>query len=351
MADGKKVLICASSVPFVSGGAELLVRGLGRVVGAAGYQVDTVLIPFVWDPPEQIFESVETWRRMKPDLSPAGRVDLVVATKFPSYAVVHPNKVAWVLHQHRGAYDLEGTIYDDLGRHPGAREYRERIRDLDREYLSECRSVLTISRTVSERMMKYCGIESRPLYHPPPFDGRYRSGEFSDDILVVGRLEPLKRVDLVINAMKEVCNPRAVLRIAGSGFLREPLLELTEKLGVSNRVRFEGFVSEEELLTLYAECGCVVYVPFEEDYGYAVLEAFKSRKPVIITDDSGGPLEFVSDGTNGRVVQAIPVHLAEAIDGLLADKAGARRLGEAGYEAVRDVSWQKVMDGLVEPYI
>lgn len=329
----------------------MLVRELARAVREAGYLVDTVSIPYVWDPPEEIFESAETWRRVRPDASPAGKVDLVLATKFPSYAVDHPNKVAWVVHQHRGAYDLAGTIYDDMGRHERAGEYRERIRRLDREVLSGCSGVFAISRLVASRLMDHCGVESEPVYHPPPFDGRYRCDGYSDDVIIVGRLEPLKRVDLAINAMSRVRNPRAVLRVVGSGFLEQPLLELAEKAGVSNRVRFEGFVSDEDLISLYASCGCVLYVPFEEDLGYAALEAFKSRKPVIVTDDSGGPLEFVREGISGRVVPARPDDVAAAIDETLSDKSGARRLGEAGFEAVSGITWQEVVRRLVEPFV
>ncbi len=351
MTSGKRVLICASRVPFVFGGAELLVQGLERAVRRAGYQADCVSALYTWDPPEEIFESAAIWRKIKPGLGAAGPVDLVICTKFPSYGVVHPNKVAWVLHQHRGAYDLAGTIYDDIGRYAGAEEYRERIRLLDREFLSECREVFTISRRVSQRMMEHCGVRSEPVYHPPPFDGRYRAGDYSDDVLVVGRLEPLKRVDLAIRAMKEVRNPRAVLRVIGSGFLLEPLTELAEREGVSGKVRFEGFVSDDELIALYAGCGCVAYVPYEEDYGYSVLEAFKSRRPVVVTDDSGGPLEFVRDGVNGRVVPARPAELGAAIDGLLSDRRTARRFGEAGYATVEGISWADVISRVVEPFV
>ncbi|MCG2796514.1 MAG: glycosyltransferase family 4 protein [Actinomycetia bacterium] len=350
MAD-KKVLICTATVPFVYGGAELLVKGLARAVGEAGYLVDIVAIPYQWDPPEKIIENSSIWRSLRPDDSPVGKVDLVVATKFPSYAVEHPNKVAWVLHQHRSAYDLQDTIYDDFARYEDGEHYRELIRGMDRSFLGECRQVFTISRNVSRRLMDYCGVESGVIYHPPPFNGSYYSGGHGDFVLVVGRLEPLKRVDLVIKAMRDVRNRRAELRIVGRGFLHEPLKELAQAEGVADRVKFEGFVSEEELLDLYARAGCVVYVPFEEDYGYATLEAFKSRRPVVVTGDSGGALEFVRDGENGLVVPATPDEVARAIDELLSDKRKAKRYGNAGFEAVEGITWGKVVDRLIKPFV
>ncbi|MCG2796646.1 MAG: glycosyltransferase family 4 protein [Actinomycetia bacterium] len=347
----KKVLICAATVPFVSGGAELLVRGLVREVRSAGFKVEVVSIPYQWDPPVKVLESCLLWRLLRPNESPAGRIDLVVATKFPTYAVEHPNKVGWILHQHRGAYDLKDTIYDDFTRYENADYYRRAIRDIDRRFMGECRSVFTISKRVSGRIRDYCRIESEPIYHPPPFDGRYHSGDYGDYVLVVGRLDPLKRVDLVIRAMKSVKNKRASLKVVGQGFLRESLEELASREGISDSVSFEGFVSEEELLDLYANAGCVVYVPFEEDYGYSTLEAFKSRRPVVVTDDSGGTLEFVVEGENGMVVPARPENLAGAIDELLSNKRKAKRLGNAGFEAVAGISWKHVIDKLIIPFV
>ena len=203
-----------------------MVEGLARVVGEAGYRVDTVSFPYQWDPPEKITESCLAWRLFKPDESPADKPDLVVATKFPSYAVDHPNKVAWVLHQHRSAYDLKDTIYDDFKRYDGAEGYRDLIREIDRKFLSECKRVFTISKLVSSRIKEFCGKESEVVYHPPPLDGRYESGDYGNDVLVVGRLEPLKRVDLAIKAMKHVRHHDARLRVIGRGFLEKPLKEL-----------------------------------------------------------------------------------------------------------------------------
>lgn len=348
---GKKVLICESVVPFTSGGAELLVRGLAQAVREAGYEVDTVSIPFSWKTPDRIVKSCLVWRLLELSEREMGPVDLVVATKFPTYLVDNPRKVAWVFHQHRSLYEFEGTIYDDLKGQPQAEDYREMLRRLDRRFLLECRKVFTISANVTKRMSRYSQVNSEVLYHPPPLAGHYQSGEYGNDVLVVGRLEPPKRIDLAIRAMRFVKNRRALLRITGRGLLDEPLRELAEKEGVANRVRFEGFVTDEELIELYANAGCVVYTPFDEDYGYVTLEALASRRPVVVTDDSGGPLEFVKENESGRVVPATPEAVASAIDGLLADRGKARRFGDDGYERVRDISWDGVVERLITPFV
>lgn len=351
MACGKNVIICESRVPFVRGGAELHVEGLKEAVEVAGYRVDVVSLPYEWDPPYKIVKSCLLWRMIELERTPAYQTDLLIATKFPTYAAEHPNKVAWVFHQHRSAYDLEGTIYDDLSRHSNGESYRELIKELDLRFLRECRDVFSTSRNVSGRLREYCGLESEVIYHPPPYDGMYYSGEYGNDVLLVGRLEPLKRVDLAITAMKAVTDPGAVLRVVGTGFLEEPLRELAVKEGVADRVSFEGFVSVERLLELYAGAGCVVYVPYDEDYGYATLEAFRSRRPVVVASDSGGAMEFVKEGENGLVVRPRPAELAGAIDELLSNREKARRFGSAGFESVEGVSWDGVIEKLVEPYL
>ncbi|MDD5748649.1 MAG: glycosyltransferase family 4 protein [Actinomycetota bacterium] len=347
----KKVLICESVVPFIFGGAELLVRGLKRAMEQAGLEVDIVSIPYFWDPPERILENVSMWRNMRLDELTSGDVDLVIATKFPTYACVHSKKVAWVFHQHRGAYELRGTIYDDFSRHERSCEYRKRIMDIDRECLGECVSVFSLSKRISCRLRENCGIMAKSLYHPPPYTGSYRSGSFSKNVLIVSRLEPLKRVDLAVRAMRHVRTKGARLKIVGEGLLDEPLRELARTEGVSERVDFEGFVSVERLLELYANCGCVLYVPFDEDYGYVPLEAFMSGKPVVVTEDSGGAVEFVRDGENGEIAGALPEEIAEAIDSLLQDKSRARKMGKAGWESVRNLSWKSVLEELVMPFL
>jgi glycosyltransferase involved in cell wall biosynthesis len=112
-------------------------------------------------------------------------------------------------------------------------------------------------------------------------------------------------------------------------------------------VDFRGAVSDDDLLSLYATCGAVVFTPADEDYGYVALEAFLSRKPVVTCRDSGGPLEFVTDGVSGLVAEPSGQAVGEATDRLLADPALASRLGDAGYERVRGITWQSAVSSLL----
>jgi glycosyltransferase involved in cell wall biosynthesis len=113
-------------------------------------------------------------------------------------------------------------------------------------------------------------------------------------------------------------------------------------------VRFAGRVTDDELLSLYATSSAVLFPPADEDYGYIALEAFLSKKPVVTCTDSGGPLEFVGDGENGRIVPPDAAAIGAAAADLLAHPERAREFGERGFERVRGISWGLAVRSLLE---
>jgi glycosyltransferase involved in cell wall biosynthesis len=263
--------------------------------------------------------------------------------KFPSYLVRHENKVVWLVHQFRQAYDRFGTPQSDFTASPEDTRWRELIAEADRTGLGEARKVFTNAKNTADRLARFNGIESEALYHPPPLAGRYRCEPSRGFALVAGRLDAWKRVDLAIAASAA---GKFRLVIAGDGADRARLEALAAKSG--GDVRFAGRVSDEELLGLYATCGGVIFPPADEDYGYVALEAFLSKKPVVTCTDSGGPLEFVVDGENGRVVAPDGAALAAAVADLLANPEKARGFGERGFERARGISWESAVQALLE---
>jgi glycosyltransferase involved in cell wall biosynthesis len=110
---------------------------------------------------------------------------------------------------------------------------------------------------------------------------------------------------------------------------------------------FAGEVDDARLVELYAGACAVVFPPLDEDYGYVALEAFLAHKPVITTRDAGGPLEFVEDGASGIVADPTGESIGAAISRLSADRGLARRMGDAGFERARKISWEGVVEELV----
>ena len=340
------ILVCETQVPFVTGGAESLVRSLVEQLQARGYEAELVSLPFKWYPKQEILAHAAAWRLLDLSESNGRPIDLLIGTKFPSYFARHPRKVAWLVHQHRAAYELCGTEYSDFEHVDLDVGLRQKLVDLDRQMLEECCRRFTISETTSQRLERFNGVRTDPLYHPPRLAGRLRDGPYGNYVLSVGRLELTKRVDLLLKAMPDV-DPSLRLLVVGEGTQREHFEAVAEECGLTGRVEFVGRVGDEALLELYAGALAVAFVPYDEDYGLVTLEAFLSRKPVVTASDSGGTLEFVKDGVSGVVCAPEADAVADALNRLASDRGLAASLGEAGYERARQITWDDVIEKLV----
>ena len=269
--------------------------------------------------------------------------------KFPAYLVAHERKVLWILHQHRAAYNLWGTQFDDLSTYPEGVRVREWIHHCDRRFIPEAKKVFANSKTVAERLKRYNNIESEPLYHPPPRAERLHAGEYGDYIFYPSRLEPQKRQELLIEAAKHLRTPVKIV-LAGDSRDRKHYESLIARHGVRERVCLKGFIVEEEIVELYANALGVCYLPFDEDYGYVTLEGMLSAKPVIVPNDGGGATEFIEHERDGLIVNPEPRAIADELDQLHADRMRAQRMGERGREKIlaMNLSWQGVVERLIE---
>lgn len=338
------ILILHTQVPFVSGGAEILVRGLANAVADAGHEVDTVALPLAWNPPAGLLTTALAWRLL--DLRQFNRkvVDLVICTKYPTWAVQHPRKSLWLVHQHRQAYDLYGTPLSEFTPDTTSMEIRRRVFDIDKVGIRECRPRYAISQVVADRLQRYCGIHADVLHPPLPRSG-LRPESYEPFVLSVARLDAAKRIRPLIEAWPHVQSDLE-LRIVGDGPDADDLRRLATARGLNGRVTFLGRVSDSRLRELYNACRAVYYAPLDEDFGYTTVEALASGKAVITAPDSGGVLEFVCDGQTGIVTSLRPVDLARAID-RLADEGLARRLGAGGPSRVAHLTWGRVVDALI----
>ena len=342
----RSILVCEAQVPFVHGGAEVHVRELVRELRARGYEAELVSVPFKWYPKEEILPHAAAWRLLDLSESNGRPIDLVIASKFPTYFVRHPNKVAWLIHQYRAAYELCGTPYSDFAHNDADVGLRDTLIKLDTEMLGECRRIYTNARNTASRLAKFNALPAEPLYHPPRLAARLTPGAYGDYVLCVGRIESVKRVDLAIGAMAAVAPPVRLV-IAGDGTQRANAERLAAESGVADRITFLGSVDDERLIALYRDALAVVYPPFDEDFGYVTLEAFLARKPVITCTDSGGPNEFVVHGGNGYVCAPAPEAIAAAIEELAGNRARAAAMGDAGFDVARRITWDGVVEKLV----
>src|SRR5437764_2852257 len=304
-----RIAVCLPQVPFARGGAEIFADDLVAELRGRDHEAGLVAVPYKWYPGERVLSQAFLWRLLDLTESDGRPIDLVIATKFPSYAVRHPNKVVWLLHQFRQAYELDRTELGQFGESAEERATRRAVQRLDRVALGEARKVFATSRNVAERLERSIGIVPEVMPHPPQ-ELPYRTESYDDFVLSVGRLDRAKRHELLLDALAADSTLRCV--IVGEGPDRPRLEEVARRHGLDGRPRFTGRVDETELADLYACCLAVYYAPVDEDFGMVPYEAFLAEKPVVTTSDAGGPLEVVSARRTGLVCAARPAALAAA---------------------------------------
>ncbi|HEY1952377.1 MAG TPA: glycosyltransferase family 4 protein [Gemmatimonadaceae bacterium] len=160
----------------------------------------------------------------------------------------------------------------------------------------------------------------------------------------LGRLKKYKRVDVVINAFAALNIPEATLEIAGTGDYRARLEGLVKSLDLSGRVKFLGFIPEEEKVHLLRRSWASVLASPKEGWGISNLEASACGTPVIAAN-SPGIRESVIDGETGFLVpQDDPQAMAAAMRGLVRTPNLVGVLGDAGRRFAEKFTWDRTAE-------
>jgi glycosyltransferase involved in cell wall biosynthesis len=345
------VVVLNTIIPFCRGGAEALAEDLVSALRQAGHRAELVTIPFKWYPQSTLVKSIMACKLIDLNNYVEVPIDKVIALKFPAWYIPHKDKSFWILHQHRTAYDLWDTEYSDVKSMPDGEHVRDLISHSDTNEISQSETVCTISETVSSRLMKYNGIKSSVLYPPPKNMDQFRCDDYGDYLFFPSRINPLKRQELIIQALEDADDSVKVVfsgEADDKNYL-DSLKSLAKKIGVESKIVWKGYVSEEEKISLYSNCLMVVFPPYDEDYGYVTPEAMLSSKGVITLSDSGGALEFIDHGINGYIVEPDKNKIAAVISEVYTDREKAKTLGMNAKRKINkmDLSWSKVIDGLI----
>ncbi|RLA39962.1 MAG: hypothetical protein DRR42_26570, partial [Gammaproteobacteria bacterium] len=333
---GKSVAVLAvSSTSGEAGGAERFYQGLVSALQKRVGHVELISLPADESTFESILKNYDEWSEL--DLS---SFDMVVSTKVPTYLVTHPCHVLYLVHTVRVFYDM----FDDV--FPGANQalvdQRALIQRLDTKAIAKIKHRFSIGYEVSARLDQWNNLDAKVL-HPPLGADLFHEGESEDYFFMPGRLHPWKRVDLAVRAIKSSDLPNRLL-IAGTGDAEKELKELSAG---DSRIVFLGYVSDEQLVELYAKALAVIFVPLREDYGYVTLEAYKSGKPVITCSDSGEPLHFVKHNESGIVCDPDPHSICAAMQKVADDKEFAKIMGQNGKRSIAHITWENVADTLL----
>lgn len=344
----QRIVVATSALPFAGGGSQVLMEQLLAALERLGHSCQGWVLPQNRFGRQGAAYAAALCTDLERDADDRP-VDRLISLRFPAYALRHPNQIVWLCHRQREYYDLWSERGPEL-RHPWTR-FKEEIRRglmhrADRRFLRRARRVFAISETVAERLRRWGGIPAEVLRPPPPVR-EYRHEPAEPFILAVSRLQPLKRQELLLRGMARTGTTNLKAILVGEGPDRERLQGLTRELGLEERVKIRGRVSEEELVSLYARCLGVFFAPLREDFGFVAVEAFASGKPVVTCSDGGGPAELVQDGQSGLVIPAEPEAVAAALDRLARHPEAAEAMGLQGRDQIASMSWEAIARRLV----
>ena len=172
-------------------------------------------------------------------------------------------------------------------------------------------------------------------------------------ILFVGRLEPLKGLDLLIEALARV--PGATLLVAGgdasSARYRRTLERRARIFGVQHRVRFAGAVDREHLPLYYSAADVCAVPSYYESFGLVALEAMACGAPVVASDVGGLPTT-VLDGHNGYLVRwRSPDLWSQRLTALLSSDETRSRLRRNALTTAARFTWSRVAHDLEDLYL
>ncbi|MCB1706224.1 MAG: glycosyltransferase family 4 protein [Halioglobus sp.] len=345
------IAVLNAQIPFCEGGAELLADDLVDALAARGYNPTLITVPFKWYPQQTLVDSIIACKLLDIEEYNGIRIDKVIALRFPLWLVEHHNKALWILHQHRTAYDLWDTEFNDLVHMPDGRRVRNLIVREDNTAISSCERVFTISQNVTDRLYQYNGLESSILYPPPRSMEKFYFEEYGDFFFFPSRITPLKRQELVIEALA-FCSADIKVVFAGKADDEkyfERLKARAAELNVEGQITWLGHIGEQEKLDLYAKCLMVLFPSFNEDFGFITPEGMLSSKGVMTLTDSGGALEFVTHDETGCVVQPDARQLGEELDRIWNSRDLAKTYGDNANSKVKsmDISWDNVVGSLL----
>ena len=331
------------------GGAEELAGHLcAHLNSTPGVQAEVLRVPFSWEPFERLADEIFLNRTLQ-----LSNVDRVIGLKFPAYLIPHHNKVLWVLHQYRQAYDLRDRGESNIPATPAGEKICELVRRADAEVFAGCRRLFAQSKTIQDRLKRYNGVAEpvlmQPLNYPEWFsdcgDGGY--------IFAGGRVNAGKRQHLLVEAMAST-KSGAKLIVAGPPDTPDDanrLQQIVRRFKLEDRVTLDlGYHPLAKIADYVNHARVCASIPVDEDcLAYVTMEAASASKPIIALTDSGGVLQLVLNGETGCVASPDAKSIAEAIDLLCSDAARSAQMGRAARRLWDsfEVTWPNTIEKLL----
>ncbi len=225
------------------------------------------------------------------------------------------------------------------------------FRFLDKKFIGDSGTILTFSRFMEGEIERIYAKRAKmigPL--GVDFPERERKERNGDKILLtVNRLQPRKRVDILITALPLVLKeyPKIKVFIVGTGPEEEKLKRLVVSLGLEKVVEFCGYVKEENLPDFYSQADIYIHLAKNEPFGLSVLEALSFGLPVVSVKE-GGVAELVEEGETGLFCEPEKEDLAKKILFLLREEDKREEMGKKAGLFVREkFRWEDFIERFI----
>jgi glycogen(starch) synthase len=360
--------------PVVVGGLSRHVHGLARQLASDGHDVSVYTRAHAEGELSGVDDRVRL-SRVAEYPPPLNSDELIPWTLAFNIGLIHRAAAGLaedppdVLHAHDWLVAYAGSVLKDLlgvplvatihaterGRHGGRLPgpTQRFIHGVERWLVSEADRVITCSAFMRDEVVESLGglddridvirhqVDLSP-FSPPAASVRDELwGEDRPVILFAGRLEFEKGVQTALEALPRIdrlVGGRPGLVVAGEGTYRPTLEQHARRLGLADRVRFEGFVDEPRLRSLYRSADVAVIPSLYEPFGLVTLEAMASETPVIAAS-TGGLREIVRQERNGLLFgTGDPRELAEAVSRVLTEPGLGRRLAREARRGLEETS-------------
>ena len=201
----------------------------------------------------------------------------------------------------RSLYDLKGYRLASLspGQALNHRAFNLFFQPLYESAIGKMDVIVANSINIQKRITKYLRKDSIVIH--PPCDTEIFSWLGQEDYyLSFARLDPLKRVDIIVQAFIQMPDKRLIVASTG------PELEKLKKLADGKKnISFAGPVDDKQLMVLVGNAIATLYIPKDEDFGISPVESLAAGKPVLGVSE-GGLLETIIHGETGILVSADP---------------------------------------------
>jgi glycosyltransferase involved in cell wall biosynthesis len=229
-----------------------------------------------------------------------------------------------------------------------------------RRAVREADALIAISKHTADDLVRVTGVDARRIHVIPlAADSRFapvvdssvppRYGIEYPYLLYVGTLEPRKNLDVLLHAFARLDHPDLQLVLAGpKGWMFEEIFALVDRLGLTSRVVFPGFVADADLPALMNSAAAFVYPSEYEGFGLPVLEAMSCGVPVVTTNVSSLP------EVTGNAALLVPPRdvdaLCRVLRCLLTEQHLRDEMREKGLERASAFSWVRTAQATAEVY-